>query len=156
MPEAGTRLTKQLGLLGRFVALIDGASEVDDAAFELVKRVAFDTASGFHLEIVESIMESGGRSTKTDVAEAMRLPRSTIDRRFADLEILGAVVRTARMKETGFRGVKPLLWKINGKVGAMWRQTRKEGEECPPKKSKKRIVVRRRKKQARDVVARSS
>jgi len=146
-PEAGTRLIKQLGFLGRILSYIDGASRVTEEVFRLIKRVAFDTAYGLHLEIIETGMQLSGKFTKNEVTERLNLPRSTIDRRFADLEVLRGVRRTGKIKDIGTRGVKPLVWEVDPKIAALW--MRADGKE--PKACAK-IIVRRKKVVRRKVI----
>src|SRR3546814_12104751 len=69
--EAGTRLMKQLGQLARIMAWIDGKDRVDEETMHQVKRVAMDTAYGFHLEIVDAMMRMGGvgRSEERSVGQ---------------------------------------------------------------------------------------
>src|SRR3546814_2075196 len=85
--EAGTRLMKQLGQLARIMAWIDGKVRVDEETMHQVKRVAMDTAYGFHLEIVDAMMRMGGVGTRAEVCTELKLPMSTLVRKFEALEI---------------------------------------------------------------------
>lgn len=119
MPESGTRLTKQLGQLARLLAFIDGASEVGEEQFEVVERVAFDTAYGFHLEIVNVMMSLGGEATKKQVRKAMGVSDATVSRRFDDLQVLQVVTRLEETKDSG--GGRPAsVWRLDSRIASMW------------------------------------
>ena len=54
--DAGVRLYLQLLKLSTCLALAYGLESVDEAVYELIVRVAFDTGEGFHLDVVRTMM----------------------------------------------------------------------------------------------------
>lgn len=118
-PEAGTRLMKQLGKLAMAMAHVDGKKEVDEETFAEVRRVAFDTAYGFHLDVVEAMMAAGGRSTKAQAAIDTGLPISTLQRRFDDLQLLGIIADTG-LKEPTAGGRPASLFEVTKEVSKLW------------------------------------
>lgn len=119
-PEMGTRLMKQLGLLGRLLAYIDGASVVGSAQFDIVTRVAYNTAHGFHLEIVDTIMRNGGRATRKFVQLAMAVSDATVHRRFQDLETVKAIRKLDRKEQVATGGRPATLWSVTKTIARIW------------------------------------
>ena len=95
--EIGTRLAKQMAKLSMGVAIYLGKSEVDFEIYDLVRRVALDTAPDRVEEIIRRIWE--GTPTKDDalktaeICTRTHLPTATIFRLLQDLELLRLVDR---------------------------------------------------------------
>lgn len=132
--EVGGRLVKQLGKLAMLIAYIKGDKQIGEDTYRIIERIAFDTASGFHLEVVSALMELGGQGTKTAVREACGLPGTTLDRRFEDLEILRAIEQAGRDELSG-AGRPPRLWKVSEPVAKLWKEAR---DNRPKRKRKKK------------------
>lgn len=131
--ESPTRLTKQLGKLAMMLAWVDDRGEVSPDDVDLVQRVAFDTAYGFNLDIVDAMMTMGGRATKSDVRDAARVPSTTCYRRMDDLETMGVVVKTDETKVPGARGGRPAaVYEVNKEIAALWVAATKGDESCGP------------------------
>lgn len=96
--EIGTRLAKQMAKLSLGVAIYLGKSEVDFEIYDLVRRVALDTAPDRVEEIIRRIWE--GTPTAEDalktaeICTRTHLPTATIFRLLQDLELLRLVDRT--------------------------------------------------------------
>ncbi len=90
-PETGTRLAKQLAKLGMMVALVEGKSQVDDSIFKILEKIAYDTAHGFHLDIVKHIIENNNYVNRKDLSKKTEIPIATLSRRIDDLIVLKAL-----------------------------------------------------------------
>jgi hypothetical protein len=145
-PEAGTRLVKQLTKLGMGVAFVLSKPTVDAEVYEIVERVAFDTAYGFNLDIVDAMMKAGGSATRADVADRIGVGSSSLSRRFDDLLALGILVPGKKI--IGPMGRPAVIYEVAEAVQRLW--MRAKGEQWKPKASKskssnsKSILVRRR------------
>ncbi len=97
-PELGTRLTRVFCKLAMSLCHVDGVREFGREQYRVVERVAFDTGIGFNLDIIEGMMAmaDGRNVNRTDLAEAVRIPRSTLNRRLEDLLLLDVVQASAK------------------------------------------------------------
>jgi hypothetical protein len=120
VPEMGTRLIKQLGKLGHALAFMYGDQEVGERAMKAVRRVAFDTAHGFHLDIIESMMQLGGIATKGDVCEAAGIPQMTLTRRFEDLSLLRVIERAGSTQPGQQGGRSSTMFRVTDEVAHLW------------------------------------
>lgn len=122
-PEIGTRLTKQLGKLAYTIAHVWGLKSVNDEVWRLVERVAFDTAIGFHLDIVQTIMKNGGSATTTEIVEETGLPASTLIPKLDDLRLLKVLKRRQHVKSLLGRGRPPKQHEISDKIEELWERS---------------------------------
>lgn len=121
--ETGTRLAKQLVKLAMMVAVVEGNATVEESTLAIVEKAAYDTASGFHLDIIEAFMKIGGEATKAEIAAEADIPTSTLARRLDDLLILKAVIPS--MQTTTKKGGRPAkLFKVNGYIAKLWRRAK--------------------------------
>ncbi len=140
VPEVGGRLVKQLGKLAMLITYIQGDEVIGNDVYQIIERVAFDTAYGFHLDVVTAMMERGGIASKREISEDCKLPVSTLTRRFEDLQVLNAIEPAGqRDSDGGGRPVK--LWQITEHVSVLWREARGAGE-----RKRKRSRRKKRKK----------
>lgn len=118
--ELPTRLGKQLVKMAMANAIVLDKPKVDEESFRLVERVAFNTAHGFHLDIVEALMRmNGGRNTETeDIAENHRMPVTTLRRRLEDLCLLGIVNK--QLFRTGKSGRPTARYSVAPSVRRTW------------------------------------
>ncbi len=116
-PEAGTRLAKQLVKLGMSVAHALEKPEVDAEVYRVVERVAFDTAYGWSLDIIDALMRAGGADTRSGVAERAGVPASTLSRRFDDLQALGAIAPDGKKVDGGRPAT---IYKVQPAVRELW------------------------------------
>lgn len=122
--EVATRLGKQLAKLAMGVAMIRGKRTVDDDVYNLIEEVAFDTAIGFHLDTVHSIMKAGGSASRDQLSEIARIPRATLQRNLDDLTLLGAVKKKP-VNEKVFTGRgNKFLYVVSDKLVRLWKKAR--------------------------------
>lgn len=86
-PELGTRLAGQLAKLAISLAKIDGRKQVNESDMVIVKRVARDTMTAFHWEVVSAIYK-GKQLSPAAVAKRADIPDTTVRRRIEDLLLL--------------------------------------------------------------------
>ena len=118
--EAPTRLIKQLAKLARLSAWVDGLQEVDDDTYALVERVATDTATGYHLDLIGALMKCDGAATVSDLVDVTGLEPASVNRRIKDLVVLQAVSRVGQRASTGGTGRPSNLYRLAEEVGGLW------------------------------------
>lgn len=95
--EVGTRLAKQLAKLAIGIAIYRDKSEVDWETYQIVRKVALDTAPDRVEEIVRRTNElcphKGDAAKTSDISFRSRLPIATCFRILQDLELLKLVDR---------------------------------------------------------------
>lgn len=142
--EMGTRLAKQLIKLGMGLAIVEGKTSVDESIYSLVERVAFDTAVGFHLDLVQAIMqcsEQGLEASEANLCRVANIPSTSMRRKLDDLIMLG-VVQTVTGKNKLMRGLK-IHYSLTPKVVGLYKRA------CVGQDHVRRsIMVRRRKNES--------
>lgn len=95
--EVGTRLAKQLAKLAIGVAVYLGEKEINEEIYDLIRRVALDTAPDRVEEILRRIWEGCKNPEDTlktsDVSSRTRLPVATCFQVLQDMELLRIVDR---------------------------------------------------------------
>jgi len=87
--EIGTRLAKQLWKLG--LCLTEVEPDINKV-WATVERVAFDTAIGWNLDIIQAMMNHGnGQMSRGELVKASNLPRSNVNRRLEDMLLTGTL-----------------------------------------------------------------
>lgn len=116
--EIGTRLAKQMAKLSIGIAIYLGKQEVDFEIYDLVRRVALDTAPDRVEEVVRRIWEFTPHkddALKTiEVSQKTRLPTATIFRILQDLELLRLVDRVGKGNKYEWRLSEKLKRLIEG------------------------------------------
>jgi hypothetical protein len=120
--EVATRLTKGLAKVGICVAHVLGKSKVDDEVWQYVERVAFDTAIGFHLDIVQAVMKHDGVATGATIADECGLPITSLTQKFEDLRLLGVFEKKRKAMDVNGRGRPPSAHVISKRVQDLWKQ----------------------------------
>jgi len=120
--EIGTRLAKQLIKLGQMLAFVEGKNKIDYPVYQLMERVAFDTSIGFHFELVQKLMEMGGKATRANLARETCIPETTASRALEDLLALRVVGKTRA--ESGARGRPALEWFLSDSIQALWKRAK--------------------------------
>ena len=120
--EMPTRLMKQLGKLGRVLAWMDGKTKIDEETWQRVRRVAIDSIYGFHFDIVSSMVELGGKATKSEISSMTGIPSSTIHRRFQDLEYMRVMRKTEETRQLhGPVGGRPaIVFELTKRIQELW------------------------------------
>jgi hypothetical protein len=124
--ELPTRIGQQLTKLAMANTVVHGRKKTNEHAFRLVERVAFNTAYGFNLDIIQALMTAGGRKVLTDdVVELTRIPGNTITNRLKDLVIRGVLNTTIRRS----RGVgrRAAVYTVVPSVRRLWEQADVKG-----------------------------
>lgn len=129
--EVGTRLAKQLVKLGQALAFVSGKNAIDGEEYSIMERVARDTATGFHLEIIEALIDSDGEAVRKEIADITGLPDTTLGRALDDLAALSVIhkikpdagqTRDAQ-RRTGMVGRPAILWRVSGWVQRLWERS---------------------------------
>jgi hypothetical protein len=142
MPESGTRLAKQLAKTAVCVAFVLGKSEVDDVTYSIIEKLAYDTAYGFSLDIVDAMMSMGGEGTRQEIADKADLNMSTTCRKIEDLCTLKAVKAWGK-KVTDIGGRSSMVYAVADDVKQLW--LRAKDESCQTRrqtKPKSKIVLK--------------
>jgi hypothetical protein len=147
-PEAGTRLAKQLAKLSRMVAFVLDRDAVDDACYTLTERVAFDTAYGFHLDLVDAIMRAGGKATMPSMRQSIGVSHTSVNHYCEDLCMLGVLEDSGQRTEITSQAGRPaVIYQVTQKLATLWRLARGEMSWTPRLKLSKpfrsKLVLRR-------------
>jgi predicted transcriptional regulator len=122
--EIGTRPAKQLRKLGMALAIVRGKRTVDYEIYRIMERVAFDSAVGFHIDVVRILAEQG-ECTVSEISEEKKIPITTLDRNLTNLTDLGVVTRRKDMDSDPERkGPKQYLYDVTPEVKRLWRMAR--------------------------------
>lgn len=140
--EVGTRLAKQLKKLAIGLAMVSETEDILEEDEALVRKIAFDTARGFHIELFEAVAKAGAKGILTpDLCEEVGLPSSTVYSRLEDMELLGVVYKTKDKNTQLGMGAKPFLWNASRRAMQLWTATLRS-EEQPELKAVK-IKIRK-------------
>lgn len=136
--EAGTRVAKQLAKLGQMLTFVYGVSQVNEAVYRIVSRVAVDSTVGYHFDLVKAIVESEKGLTRTEAARRARMPSTSAYRRIQDLEQLGAVYK---YQDPNTPRGEP-IWRVSDRVTGLWNRSMKlNGVHQPLKPGGVRIAL---------------
>lgn len=141
--EVGTRLAKQLKKVALGLAMVSGDStDIAPEDEDLVRKLAFDTARGFHIDIFEVIARAGAGGVLTpDLVERVGLPSSTVYGRLEDMEMLGVLFKT-KDKEAGLSmGAKPFRWHVSKRAMLLWDATLRPEER--PQDAQPKLKIKR-------------
>jgi hypothetical protein len=120
--ELPTRLGKQLVKLAMAACAVYGHDRVGPAEWAVVERVAMNTAYGYHMDVLEAVMASGGRDVSVaEVEDAANMPRFTLDRRLGGMAVLG-LVRTRREKRAQGPGAPQNVVTVAPSIRRLWRE----------------------------------
>lgn len=93
--EVGTRLGIQLTKLARALAMVYGHTEVGEAEYRIVKKVALDTVTQRVEDFVRALWrasaKTGVNATTQEIAKASRYPMATTKRVLEDLAALDVI-----------------------------------------------------------------
>lgn len=129
--EVATRLGKQLKKMAMLLTLTndDPRGVVTESDFKVVERVAFDTAIGWSLDVVQAMMQfNGGQqpvSTK-DLVDVSGLPRSNIARKMDDLLLLRVIEKIT--EKGAARNLDRVFYRLMPSVVKLWNQAKVAGE----------------------------
>ena len=117
-PEVGTRLAKQLMRLGMCLTQVF-RTEFNERIYSIVEQVAFDTATGWSLDVVNVVMKHYPDCVKfqTLVAEAV-IPHTTLKRRLDDLVHLQAIEQVQAPKKG--RGRPEHAYRVSKIIEDLW------------------------------------
>lgn len=119
--EMPTRLGKQLTKMAMANTVVMGRKVVDESVFKLVERVAFNTAHGFHLDIIQAGMNLGGKHLVIeDIQEEAKMPKGTLQKRLEDLSLLGVLNKSTF--RTGSTGRPHARYTITRTIRELWRE----------------------------------
>lgn len=121
--EVATRLGKQLKKLAMLLPLTNDTKNMEflESDFDVVERVAFDTAIGWSLDVVQAMMSfNNGLQpvSARELIEISKLPRSNISRKLEDLTMLKVVERT--VDKTAARNEDRVFYKLSKPIRSLW------------------------------------
>lgn len=122
-PALGTRLVRQLGKLAMALSVVDETKIYGHHQHSVVERVAFDTGIGFNLDIIEAMMamNGGNRIARNDLAEAARIPRTTLARRIEDMHLLD-LIKPSPVQPVNSQGIgrTPEYYDVDQHIKNLW------------------------------------
>ena len=126
VPEIATRLAKQITKLAKCVGWVWGCKKVDNRVMEMVRRVGFDTAEGFQLELIAALAEldrekEGLGVPLQDLAVHLRLAYEGLRRTLHDAEALQLVEKVETAARKGSKGGRPIVkWRLSEEMRHLW------------------------------------
>jgi hypothetical protein len=135
--EAGARLASQLVKLGRMLAHIDGHGEIDEATFQVMKRVAIDTAHGFHLDVMDALVRLGGAGTVKEIADAASMAQSSVRRKIDNLLVLKAVHEDGKSAASLSGGRPSTVYRLSQRMELLWKRIDPPAPAAPRKKKRR-------------------
>lgn len=146
MAEIGTRLAGALFKLAKALIIVDCVTSFGEEQYKVVQRIAFDTAIGWHLDIVHAIMENAAERpiSTAEVVQFAKLPTTNVQQKLADMEYL----RIIRRRERRHRHTREhrFLYRLHPEIIRLY-------QECHVKDTEyveRAIYARRRRKKERD------
>ncbi len=122
--EKAYRVARQLTAIALSLCEVDGVRRYGHEQHRLVERVAFDTAIGFNLDIVEGMMGMGNGIAipQSELVETVRIPRSTLQRRIEDMLVTGLISPSAKQPVATSVGRKPEYFDVNQELREIWKE----------------------------------
>lgn len=121
--EIGTRLGIQLFKEAQSLAVLFQKRIVDKACYRLIEKIAFDTATGFHLDLIRVLMHHYPQPrTREDIALEAKLATSTANRKLQSLLELKAVTKD-RVSKAG-AGQPAYGYRVEKKIANLWKVAR--------------------------------
>lgn len=136
----GTRVAKQLSKLAQVLTYVFGTTTVGPEVMRIIERMALDSMTGYHLDIVRTILKTGNAGLdRRTICKMASMPETTATRKLQDLEQLGIlekkVAATPSANGALAKGVAPSLWRVADRIAALWRRAR------PPQKVLKAVAA---------------
>jgi hypothetical protein len=88
----GTRVVKQMVKYAQVIAIVLGKVEVDNDVCRILRKIMADTATGFHVDIVKSLVLNKNKPLTTgELAQTSRMTGPTLTKRLEDMAVLKIV-----------------------------------------------------------------
>lgn len=127
--EAPNRILSQLFRLAGLLAFVVGEETLSEANYAIVERVAFDTAIGWHAELVSYMATDPERAwTRRDIIDGLGLPSSNVWQAQKDLELKGLLVRT---ESEGGGPVARIRFTLHPELVEHWNRANVNGSALP-------------------------
>ena len=120
--ELATRLVGQLAKLGVCLSIVLNKKTVDNETFRIIRKVALDTACGFHLEITQLLIRYKAGLSAKQIGMELGLSETSIRRNLLDMAEFQIVKRGSRPNRSGVRGRDLHIWSLSPSVGRLWRE----------------------------------
>lgn len=137
--EVATRLSIQLLKMAMLLTAVSGTDHLTNEDFALVERLAFDTAIGYSLDVVQAMTLTPEAMTSQDIAKAAELPQTNVARKLQDL-IEMKVIKRVEKEQPGQR-LPRVFYSLAPHVRKLWEQAR-----VGQPHHKRTIMARRRRK----------
>lgn len=121
--ELATRLVGQFTKLAVCLALVKGRKTIDREVYNITRKIAFDTAEGFQLEVSALLIKYPDGLSPSQIARELNLSESSIKRYLIDMQELKIVHRRTKPNHSGVRGRDRHIWKMSKTIRALWRST---------------------------------
>lgn len=119
--EIPTRLVKQLVKLTQCLAYVYGQTTITESVYKIVEEVAFNTATGWGLDVIRHLVKTYPEPVTTDSLHLItQVPKTTLYRKLEDLHNLG-LVRVVTIPRDKGRGHKAHGYVLEADVLAVWK-----------------------------------
>lgn len=122
-PEIGTRLSNQMIRLGRSLGIVYNKSQIDKRIYAIMERVALDTARGWNVDILQSMMKVyPAPVTFKTLVDLVAISEGTLRRRLNDMLELKIIER--QPMHTGNPGQPQMMYKPSHKIADLWKRAK--------------------------------
>jgi hypothetical protein len=105
------------------LAFVDGCRVYGDRQHRLIERIALDTAIGFHMDVVKTLLSLDEWTWATDIGDRAGISHGVAIRKLQDLHTLGVIekdIGTRPAKNGGRNNVT--VYQLKKNVRRLWRQ----------------------------------
>lgn len=128
--ESASRLGKQFQKLAQSIALVKGLKSVDQECMRLVRKVAWNTSTGWHRNVYSAIWRLNAKKpTASEIALASKLTISTTSRVLMDLRDLSIIEKGGQRESSKGKGGRPSdQWRLTNHGHTIGKEAKVFGE----------------------------
>jgi predicted transcriptional regulator len=126
--EIGSRLCKQIIKTAQALAIVFRLRSVDERCYRIAEKLAFDTAYGFHLDIVRILVGYPKGVTIDELTGEMGIPHSSLQRKLGDLVELKIAFRSRQEHKPKSKFEKPgqpaFVYSLSPPLLSLWKRAK--------------------------------
>lgn len=137
--ETGTRLAKQIVKLATCLSLIFKEPGIGPRSYRLAEKVAIDTGRGWTFDVLNALANNHPQyQTREELSEVADVPKSTLNRRLADLRLLRVVESKPRVKSQA--GRRDFEYRLTERYQRLWDTAFSPTLNSSPEKETQRAI----------------
>jgi hypothetical protein len=131
--EVGSRVAKVLIKLARMLCYVYDVPCVTEFIYGIIKRIAIDTCTGYHVDIVRVMARAPDGMSREQIATYSKIPLGMIYTKLDDLEQLNIVEKKKTDRPKGYRGMLPTIWVLTKTMAGLWNKSVAIRVTAPPR-----------------------